>query len=143
MVVSLGRGIVQVPQVAGESLRHAELILAREGIPVGSVARTYDEAPEDQVLRVAPRVGSPIIRGQTVDLLLSAGAAPETYLMADFTGGRSDAVGRGLRRLGFRVEVRHVEGWLSRDGMIASQLPLPGNRVAVGDTITLLVREVQ
>jgi serine/threonine-protein kinase len=40
LVVSLGRGEVEVPDVTGESFRHAEILLTRGGIAIGHVART-------------------------------------------------------------------------------------------------------
>jgi serine/threonine-protein kinase len=141
LVVSLGRGEVGVPDVAGESYRHAELILTRLGLPVGRVSRTASPRPVDEVLEVSPPTGTALIRGRPVDLLLSTGTTPRAFVMPDFSGGDPEGVSRSLRREGFRAEIVYPVGSYSATGRIASHTPPPGHRVVVGDEIKLMVRE--
>jgi serine/threonine-protein kinase len=142
LVVSLGRGEVDIPDVTGESFRHAEIILTREGIAIGHVSRTYADAPIDEVLRVSPVPGTTVVTGRPVNVLLSAGPAPEAYTMPDFRGADPDQVARALRRLGYVVDVSYPVGALSLRGRVLSHTPPPGHRLETGDEIRILAGEL-
>jgi serine/threonine-protein kinase len=137
LVVSAGKGEVEVPAIEGESLRHAEMILGRSGIPVGSLARRPAEKPDGQVLRVSPPAGTRIARGQPVSLLLSAGGGRQAFLVPDLRGGNVTDVERALTDAGFRVEVVRPVGSCPMSGRIVGHSPPAGHRVQTGDLITL------
>jgi serine/threonine-protein kinase len=139
LVVSLGRGEVGVPAVEGQSLRHAEMILAREGISVGSIARRPADVPVDQVVSVSPPVGTRLIRGQPVDILISAGAPEPAYKMPDLRGGDPVAVERALQKSGFGVEIVYPAGSFSLASRIVAHSPPAGHRIVEGDKIKLMV----
>jgi len=141
LIVSLGRGEVQIPNVVGESLRHAELILARDGIPVGNVSRRPGEEPAEQVLELHPTAGSTCIRGLPVDVLVSAGPGSPAYLMPDFRGADAEEIAAALRRNGFLVEVVYPVGAISLGGGVVSQIPAPGHRLIAGEPVKLMVGE--
>lgn len=142
LVVSLGRGEVAVPDVIGESFRHAEIILTREGIAIGHVARQYADVPIDEVLRVSPVPGSEVVVGRAVDLLLSTGPSPEAYVMPDFRGADPDQVARALRRLGYIVDVVYPVGAISLRGRVISHSPPSGHRLETGDEVKIMVGEL-
>jgi len=142
LVVSIGRGQTEVPLLAGESYRHAEIILTREGIPIGHVARQYADVPIDQVLRVSPPEGTPVLMGRPVDLLISAGPAPEAFVMPDFRGADPDQIARALRRLGYVVDVVYPVGAVSLRGRVISHTPPPGHRLETGDEVKIMAGEL-
>lgn len=139
LVLSLGRGVVDVPDIIGESLRHAELILAREGIPVGHVSRRPSEEPAEQVLALSPSPGSTCIRGRSVDVLISSGPEKPAYLMPDLRGGDSEETASALRRSGFLVEVVYPMGAVAIGGPVVSHEPVRGHRIEDGDQVLLYV----
>ena len=141
LVVSLGRGEVDVPDLLGASLRHASLVLSREGIHVGHVARRYSEAPVDEVIQISPAPGTRLVRGQPVHVLVSDGPHRSAYLTPSFYGGHPDELARELRRIGFVVELIYPPGRYLPDGKVVSQTPPPGHRLLGGEAIELVVGE--
>ncbi len=139
LVLSLGRGEVTVPDIVGESLRHAELILARDGIPVGHVSHRAGTDPPEQVLALSPPPGSTFIRGRPVDLLVSAGPEESIYLMPDLRGTDAEEIATALRRGGFVVEVVYPEGASAIGGPVIEHDPAPGHRIVDGAGIRLIV----
>jgi serine/threonine-protein kinase len=141
LVVSLGRGEATIPDLVGESLRHAELVLVREGVGVGQLSYVTSDVKAGHVVGMMPGPGARIPQGQPVDLLLSAGPRRAVYLLPDFSGADAEALARALRRLGFKVEVIYPLGAVDARGRVATQVPPPGHRVEPGDELKLLVGE--
>lgn len=141
LVVSLGRGKVDVPDVIGASLRHAQLVLEREGIHVSHVARQYSGAPMDNVVQISPRPGTRLVRGQPVHLLVSDGPETAAYLTPNFRGGDPDPLARALRGKGFVVELIYPPGRYLPDGKVVSQSPPAGTRLVEGENVELVVGE--
>ncbi len=138
LTASLGRGEVLVPPVTGESLRHTELMLTREGLPIGFVSRRYDSTDEELVIATSPPANEPVQRGRPINVLVSAGQQPEAFMMPDFTGADPNTVSRALRRAGFPAEVEYPADSRA-DARVVAQEPEPGHRIVAGDRIKLIV----
>jgi len=141
LTVSLGRGDVAIPEIAGESVRHAEMILARSGLAIGNVVRAYGEGTAEEIVTTAPRVGARVPRGAIVDLLLSRGRPGTAFLMPDVIGHDADAIARGFRREGLSVDIVTRDGLPASGGRIIGQAPVRGHRAGLGTDVTLVVEE--
>ncbi len=71
-----------------------------------------------------------------VNLLVSLGPRPQSYLLPDLTGKSVEDVQRSLHEEGFQVLIREG-GPKQKMGMISAQEPSPGHRVSPRDSIVL------
>ena len=78
-------------------------------------------------------------QGTVVNLLVSLGPRPQSYLLPDLIGKDVQDVARGLREEGFLVEVREG-GPKQRPGLVSAQEPASGHRVSPRDSVVLYER---
>lgn len=127
VVVSLGEEFSSVPEVFGESLRGARLLIERAGLRVGGISRApSDEFGDGLVLGTDPPAESVLPRDTPVALLVSTGAGVETFVMPDLIGREIGSVRRQLEALGFRVLVPPAGASV---GPIVRQDPAAGARI--------------
>ncbi len=138
LMVSSGRSRTRVPYLSGQTLRFARLVLAQEGYVLGDVIRlASEEVPRNTVVTSDPPRGTAHPGGQPVHLLVSDGAPQERWIMPDLRGKELLITADRLRFAGFPVNIREDEDSFGL-GVIRNTFPLPGSRVAAGDTIRLL-----
>jgi beta-lactam-binding protein with PASTA domain len=144
VVISSGPRLETVPEVDGESIRQAELMLDASGLEKGRILRIFssEEGP-NRVISASPPVGSSARTGSGVDMLLSMTGEPRVYMMPDLRGKDLLFVKERLESCGF-----HVSRVVSRKDMdmfpntILSQNPDPGQAIKEGGTIELVVSTV-
>jgi serine/threonine-protein kinase len=137
VIVSLGAQGTSVPALDGVTARQAQLLLEGAGLRAGRVARVYtDEVSKDLVVTSDPPGETLVEQGTVVNLLVSLGPRPETYLLPDLTGKDASQVARSLAEDGFSVQVREG-GPKQKSGLVSAQTPSPGHRVARRDSIVL------
>jgi serine/threonine-protein kinase len=135
VVVSLGEEFSSVPEVFGESVRGARVLIERGGLRVAGVTRAPSEdVGEGLVVASDPPAETVLPRGAPVGLLVSSGTGPQYYVMPDLLGREITGAMRQLEALGFKISVPPGSPTL---GTIVMQLPAPGSRVSPGDPITL------
>ncbi|MFH1680306.1 MAG: PASTA domain-containing protein [Candidatus Eisenbacteria bacterium] len=131
VTVSRGPEWGVVPEVAGERVRQARILLAREGLHVEADAYVpHEEIERDLVIATSPTAGVPAASGEPIRLLVSLGPEPTGFLMPDLTGRELDEVNRHLRlfQLSMPRVAYRVEGGM-KGGVVLAQAPLPGERV--------------
>ena len=140
VIVSLGAQGTSVPLVNGETVRQAQVVVEGAGLRVGRVARAWsDEVGRDLVLASDPPGETLVDQETVVNLLVSLGPPPRSYVLPDVRGQDAGTVVRSLREEGFTVLLR--EGGPRREpGQIGEQEPPPGRRVASRDSIVLYYR---
>jgi len=141
VVLSKGPDVAAVPDLEGESLRHARMLLARVGLKEGSVAHSFSpEVPADHVIGSDPPPGTTLKKGEKVSLLVSLGSQPEDYVMPDVRGLRMGEARAALEAAGFTVRIKGG-GWMrylfGGELRVGKQRPLPGKRVRRGDEVEL------
>jgi len=137
VIVSLGAQGTSVPVLDGVTARQAQLMLEGAGLRAGRLARVYtDEVGKDLVVSSDPPGETLVEQGTVVNLLVSSGPRPQTYLLPDLTGKDLDQVARSLREGGFLVVVREG-GPKEKSGVVSAQSPPPGHRIAPRDSIIL------
>jgi len=144
VVTSSGVQLETVPDLAGKSLREAELALESARLSRGSLSRVFvHEAGPHRVAATSPQGGSPAPAGSRVDILLFMTGEPAVYMMPDLRGKDLQFVRQRLERGGF-----HVTRVVSRrdetkfPGTILSQNPAAGYSIKEGGTIELVVSTV-
>ena len=87
IIISKGAQAVVLPNLVGIGLAQARIFLDENDLHQGHLSYTYDPAmPKEEILSQYPRAGFLGVRGDTVDLLLSAGPAPQVIFMKDLRG---------------------------------------------------------
>jgi beta-lactam-binding protein with PASTA domain len=103
---SLGGQQVAVPDVVGQSIRPAELILKRAQLELGSVAHLPAPGPADIILAQTPPPNSTGLTGPRVSVLLSgepAQAASVAYVMPSLLGLTLGAASQRLSTAGLHI----------------------------------------
>lgn len=135
VVVSLGEEFSSVPELFGESVRSARMLIERAGLQTGSVVQApSEEAGEGMIAASDPGAEAVLQRNTPVHLLVSTGAGSESFVMPDLMGREVAGVRRQLEALGFRIE---RSGARTSVGTIVSQSPPPGSRISRANVIQL------
>ena len=153
---SLGLQRVAIPDITGESERAAELNIRRRGLALGSVAQvSLPDAAEDRVVSQSPPANASGIAAPKIDLLVSAGPEPASYVMPNLTGQPLGSATLALQDAGMRVgKVGAVPASPPVEpqpapvapsepnpaSMIVTQTPPPGQKIAAGTAVTFEVR---
>ncbi len=131
--VSKGPRPEPVPKVIGKTQVEAEGLLGAWVLKVET--RFSDTVPKGEVIDQRPAPKAMLQPGQTVTIFVSLG--PRTFPMPDVVGMSKDAAIARLKDLGLRVAVSPLPG--SPGTTVAGQLPLPGQTVTYGQTVTIYV----
>ncbi len=156
---SLGPQRVAIPDVTGGSERAADLNIRRRGLALGSIAQVnLPDAPQDQVVSQNPPANASGISAPKINLLISAGPNPPTYVMPNLTGQPLGSATLALQDAGIhvgRVTVvpasSPIDAQLSTPltippsepnpaSMIVTQTPAPGQKITAGSTVNFEVR---
>ncbi|MCI0622516.1 MAG: PASTA domain-containing protein [Acidobacteria bacterium] len=137
VVISLGAKKIPVPNVEGESLRAAQILVLQRGLTLGMVAAISSETEEkDRIAAQSPPPAAQFAQSPTMNLLVSAGKKRREYLMPDLTGHSSDEVVGGFASLGLKLgslSYQSVAGVAK--GTILKQFPLPGSKIPEGGAV--------
>lgn len=129
--------LIPVPDLRGESLRQAEVLLAEVGLTVGLIdSIRHPEAREGEILGQSPLPGQLAPSGDTVRLAISLG--PEERPVPDVMPLRVERATGVLTAAGFTVTVDSVESNLP-PGRVVSMNPGPGTSVVLPTAVHLNV----
>ena len=142
LTVSTGEPGRQVPALAAESIRNAELALGDVDLVLGQVTTApADNVPADLVVASQPPAGTALPRGSSVDILVSGGATSRHpgYRMPDLRGRETRETRDRLLDADFKVTVDEKSFGFFKVGNthITEQEPQPGSRIMPWDTIYL------
>ena len=144
VTVSQGTRTVFVPDLAGRNLRNAELVLVQAGLSLGRTARSFHpDILRGDVIAQFPSPDLFVPRDTAVNLLLSEGPRPATYLLPDLTdlpmGTVLDII-TGWKLTPGRVEERPSA--VLPPGTVMALTPPPGSPVTEGQSIHLTVSKM-
>ena len=151
---SLGPQRVAIPDVTGGSERVAELNIQRRGLSLGSIAHVnLRDLSGDKVASQSPPANASRVSAPKINLLVSDGPEPSTYVMPSLIGQPLGSATLTLQDAGMKLgKVIALPPQSSTPGggppvsepgaasMIFSQNPLPGQKVAAGSAVNLEVR---
>ena len=139
LIVSQGSGIVQVPNVQGQTSEAARSLL--EGDPfdfvVSIVTEPSDTVESGRVTRTSPNIGSQTTKSSPITLYVSSGEPTDNLIVV--TGLRESEARNAL--LGYRVVVEYIDvpAGSANDGLVIAQDPSAGVPVAPGARVLLKV----
>jgi beta-lactam-binding protein with PASTA domain len=143
VVVSLGPGDTQALKLVGENFRKADIMIRQAGYSPGMVSKVYsDTVVRDIVIAQAPAAGSPLEKGETISMLISAGKKVPRYVMPQLTGMKAEDAIRNIGRLGlqFRVFTKPSgDSAAETDRIVVRQAPGAGFPVSADATVDIVV----
>ena len=125
---------VEVPQVVGLSRAAAVRTLERDGFKVEVQEEFSDRVAEGFVSRQAPKDGTRLREGATVDIWVSRGSQKADAL-PDFTGWTADAVDDWLSENDLEGEPHTGRSNAVNEGQVFRQDPPAGTELNRGDTV--------
>jgi len=151
VALSLGPQRAAVPNVIGQSGRAAEINVQRRGLELGNVAVVHlPQFPADQVIAQSPPANSTSLTSPRVNLLVTAPAEAQPYIMPDLVGRSAYDARRAIENAGLRavraagsspfansissVDPNSPSPW---GGYVVRQSPAAGERVSPGTTVVL------
>jgi eukaryotic-like serine/threonine-protein kinase len=137
LLVSGGKGEVQVPDVAGETLDDAQSRLADAGFQYRVIQETSDSVDPGKVLRTDPAAGSLVEKGSEVKLYVSAGK--EQVVIPDVSGLDQVDASNTLGAKSLSVERVFQPSDTVDAGKVIGTNPAAGQSVAKGQKIQLIV----
>jgi serine/threonine-protein kinase len=141
LTVSLGVKRSTVPNLVGGSSRQASIVLDRNGFAQGTVTRLHHPSVErGSIVAQDPPFGADAPEGAHVDLLVSLGRAPKSFVMPNLVGRSAREAEDLLRANGVRVGDKTV--LIDRSVLpstVLEQEPPPGGRIDAGAEVDLVV----
>jgi eukaryotic-like serine/threonine-protein kinase len=136
LVLSLGEEKATIPPLRGQDYRGAQLTLGRLGLEPGNVARVYsDDVPNNRILATDPAPDAPIPEDRPVQILMSLGNLPHSYLAPNWVGAHTRQAVAALERAGVRYNLSGRDAGLL--GVVVWQSPTPGSQIGPGEAVTL------
>ena len=135
VIISKGRGEIQVPDLAGMSQEQARSTLEAAGLSAGSVS-TQDSGtvPKDQVITSDPEAGTKVAKGTTINLIVGSGMV---NVPQELVGKSKDEVVKFLQENGLSITITEVETGAVPAGNVASLSAV--GQVKQGTSITVNV----
>jgi len=153
---SLGPQRVAIPDLSTGSERAAELNIRRRGLAVGFLAEVaLADVPQDRIAAQSPPANASGVSAPKIDLLVSLGPEPESYVMPSLIGQPLGSATLALQDAGMRVgKVSMIPAASAGEplpapnpasepnaaSMIVEQSPAPGQKIMAGGTVNFNVR---
>jgi len=138
VVVSLGSGLVTVPDIVGENLEAATFRLARSDLEVGKIVKVYSNSiPKDKVIKQEPEAGKKTKKGSLVNLTVSKGIS--VAVVPNVVGKTGENAKSALAQKGLKVSETKSSSESVEEGLVISQSPEAGTQVKSGSTVSIVV----
>ncbi len=140
LVISRGRAIF-VPDLSGQSATQARSSLASLGLSVSEDRRINETIPAGIVIAHSPGPGTPLLAGETVNLVVSDGpyTGPPIVLMPNVSGLTAEAAEAQLRALGLVVVRSQQPSTTVPAGSVIASVPGPTTQLVVGNQVEIVV----
>jgi len=87
IIISKGTKILSMPNLKGLNLQQARLIIDKNGLFEGDIAKTFHtKIKQGKIIAQYPLPGKEVVRGISSNLLISMGARPLEFVMPDLGG---------------------------------------------------------
>jgi serine/threonine-protein kinase len=140
-VISMGQKYLNIPQVAGKSVRQATLDLEAAGLLLGEVSWAFsDTIPERVVVFSYPAAGTEVPMGTKVNLMVNRGRASEYTYVPKVIGMQLEDAVKLLEKKGLKVGIvtyRTNDNYLP--DTVLDQSEPEGTELTVGGKVDLIV----
>lgn len=141
VVLSSGKPLIEVPQLAGLELAQATELLQAAGLFVEDVISKHDTLAEDLVIGTDPAAETIVEKGSKAKLLVSLG--PELLEVPKVTNRKLPAASKIIKEKGFVVgDITYQVTGEYYQGTVMKQTPKAGEVSPKGTQINLMVAGV-
>jgi eukaryotic-like serine/threonine-protein kinase len=142
IVISKGPRAVVLPNLIGMGLPRARLLLENNDLQPGRISFIHDQnLAKEEILSQYPASGTMGIRGDSVDLLVSAGPAARMIPMVDLRGmDLNQAINVIEKHYLTTGSIRSMETGEFADDTVIEHTPSAGFPVTLGSTIDVTIR---
>jgi|BioPla2DNA2_1021312.scaffolds.fasta_scaffold00171_14 serine/threonine-protein kinase len=139
VLLTLSKGVreIAVPDLRGKSQKQAEISLNRAGLVQGKILKgAHLNIPIGVVIRTEPMADTFLRVGDTVNVVISAGATKGKRLLPDFEGLALEEVFPKLEELGFvSGKITRVPQEGEAPGVVLEHAPKAGDYLSAGTRI--------
>lgn len=141
ITVSAGPAWTSVPKLVGESLWRVEVLLDEHELKKGEVTYSFsDEVDKNIVIQQNPAPGEKVIAGTPINLTISKGPRPPMISVPNLYGlTRTEAENIIKSKQLVVGEIKTKKTLRFLEGQVAGQTPAPGEEVAQGTPINLII----
>lgn len=141
LFVSGGEPVVNVPDLKGKSVRDAKFSLERLGLKLGDVDQEPSSYPKDMIYDQEYAEGTPIKKGESVNVTVSIGTAQAGIIeVPDLIGKSLTEAEAILADSSLKVgKINYQQSFSLLPNTILDQYPSKGNKVNPGDAVDLFV----
>jgi len=143
VVVSQGPSDTQSLKLVGENFRKADIMVRQAGFSPGPVSRVFsDRVERDFVIAQAPAAGSPLEKGGSISMLISAGKKVPQYVMPKLKGTKAEEALKIIDKIGLQYRVitkPSGDNAAGTDRIVVHQKPGAGFPVAADGTVEIVV----
>ncbi|MEQ7128396.1 PASTA domain-containing protein, partial [Actinopolymorpha sp. B11F2] len=136
ITVYYSSGLIEVPEVLGESQAVAEARLEDAGFKVRQVEQESADVPRGTVIEQTPTAGERRQRGSTVTIAISGGK-PQVTVPGGLIGSQVAQAQAMLESQGFNVDTVEDPRSSEAPGTVTAVDPAEGSSVEAGSTVTL------
>ena len=143
VLLSLGERQFPVPDVEGNRLRSAQMLLGQSGLSVGNTLYSHTgTGAASTIVYQSPPAGDMSGMAPEVNVLVSMGPIDDYYIMPDLTGEPASAATARIRNEGFRLgDITYTAQAGMAGGRVMGQNPQAGHKISKTDIIRLEVSE--
>lgn len=139
ITVSKGGQELTMPDLKSMSRSNAEEKLKKMGLKLGAVFEENSKEPAGTVINQAPRSGSKITKGQTVDITVSLGEKKKEITVQNYTGLSVDSAKSNLEANGLSLGGISEEASTRPKGTVIGQSPAAGSTTTEGGSVSLII----
>jgi len=139
LTVVSGKPLVVVPDVRSSTQADATAELRAAKLQVSVTRAPSDSVDKGLVSDQTPAAGQQVPEGTTIGIVVSEGAAVENVEVPDVLSMTQAAAEKSLEDAGLRVQVAKNPSADVVAGTVGAQSPAPGESVAPGTTVAIVV----
>lgn len=141
LVISKGPRQIVMPDLCGETLDQARLVLEANTLTVSVISKTHtDKCEARKIISQVPAAGSMVARQSPVHVLVSRGPRPRAYMMPDLSGMPFASVVLFLEKAGLSPgKVSSAVDKQKPKNTVIDQDPSAGSRITEGSRVSLTV----
>ena len=137
--ISEGTRTAVVPSLIGKKLREAKIYLSQRGLNFGNASYTYAIFPQDEIISQGPSPQTEINTEDGINVLVSLGRRNPGFYMPELMGRKIEEAKDIFEKLSLEIGKIKESPSSGEEGVILSQVPLPGTRVDCETSIELVV----
>ncbi len=140
LFVSSGEQVVSVPQLIGKTVLDAKFALERIGLKLGRVEQLPSNKPEEMIINQQYAEGTPLRKGESVKVTVSAGRGGGTITVPDLIGLSLTQAESILEESSLTIgKVNYQKSATLLPNTVLDQYPSSGNKLNPGGSVDLFV----